>query len=215
MDEPTRSGAVAPGAGAERARAGRERILRAAGQLFAEEGYEAVTMRGIAGRLGITAPGLYAHYPSKAAILADFVETELKRFLRAVETGCAAERGPIEKLGRFASEHVLQSLAASDLGPFNVHAALTQLTRQLPEPERQELLAVQRAHLRLLTAILAEGVERGLFACQERPTVTAFAILSMCDYVTTWFRPDGPLSPQEVAGHHRALVLRMVGAWPS
>ena len=215
MDDPSRSSAVAPEDGPERERAGRERILRAAGQLFAKEGYEAVTMRAIAGRIGITAAGLYAHYPSKAAILADFVEAELKRFLRAVETACATERGPIEKLGRFASEHVLQSLAAADLGPFNVHAALTQLTRQLPEPERQELLAVQRAHLRLLTAILAEGAERGLVARQERPTATAFAILSMCDYVTTWFRPGGPLSPQEVADHHAALVLRMVGACPA
>lgn len=215
MAEPSRSVAVAPAAGTERGRPGRERILRAAGQLFAEEGYEAVTMRAIAGRLGITAAGLYAHYPSKAAILADFVETELKRFVRAVETACATEPGPIEKLGRFASEHVLQSLAAADLGPFNVHAALRQLTRQMPEPERQELLGVQRAHLRFLTAILAEGVERGLFAPEERPTATAFAILSMCDYVTTWFRPGGPLSPQEVADHHTALVLRMVGAWPS
>ncbi|HZC27444.1 MAG TPA: hypothetical protein VE287_10505, partial [Actinopolymorphaceae bacterium] len=98
---------------------------------------------------------------------------------------------------------------------FNVRVALTQLTRHLPERERQELVELQRGHLRLLTRILSDGAEAGLFARQDQPTATAFAILSMCDFVTSWFRPDGPLSSEEIAEHHAALVLRMVSAGQS
>lgn len=46
----------------------RERILHQALALFAREGYEAVSMRDIAGRLGLSQSALYKHYANKRAI---------------------------------------------------------------------------------------------------------------------------------------------------
>lgn len=46
----------------------RERILEAALNLFAADGYEAVSVSTIAGALGITKGALYKHYPSKRHI---------------------------------------------------------------------------------------------------------------------------------------------------
>ncbi len=46
----------------------REKILCAALRLFAEKGYEAVSVRDIAGALGITKGALYRHYRSKRDI---------------------------------------------------------------------------------------------------------------------------------------------------
>ncbi len=188
-----------------------ERIPRAAARLFAEEGYSAVTMRAIASRVCMTAAGLYAHYPSKAAILADLVDAELKRFVIAVEDACSAASGPAEKLRCFAEEHVRQSLAEAELGPFNVHFALKQLTAHLPDDEQRRVAEAQLRHLNLLKGILREGLEQGEFAKLDI-TPTAFAILTMCDFVTNWYRPAGRLNSNEVARHHAELVLRMVAA---
>jgi AcrR family transcriptional regulator len=47
----------------------RERILEAALTLFAERGYEAISMREIAEQLGITKAALYYHFDSKADIV--------------------------------------------------------------------------------------------------------------------------------------------------
>jgi AcrR family transcriptional regulator len=167
-------------------------------------------MRAIASRVGITAAGLYAHYPSKAAILGDFVEAELNRFVAAVESACEPEPDPRESLRRFAEEHVGQSLAEAELGPFNVQLALKQLAVHLPAAERQRLAATQRRHLELLKDILRRGVEGGEFAPLD-VTPTAFAILTMCDFVTNWYRTNGRLSPGQLARHHAELVLKMVG----
>src|SRR3954465_461326 len=56
----------------------RERILDAALTLFADQGYDATSMREIAEQLGITKPALYYHFDSKAdivrAMLADTEE---------------------------------------------------------------------------------------------------------------------------------------------
>jgi AcrR family transcriptional regulator len=48
-----------------RSRSSRERIIRAATELFAENGYDGTSVRAIADRAGITVAGLYAHFPAK------------------------------------------------------------------------------------------------------------------------------------------------------
>lgn len=52
----------------------RERILRTALHLFAKDGYEAVSVRMIAGKLGMTKGSLYRHYRSKRDIFDSIVK---------------------------------------------------------------------------------------------------------------------------------------------
>lgn len=47
----------------------KELILQTALRLFAQRGFEAVSVRDIAGELELTAPALYVHFKSKQAIL--------------------------------------------------------------------------------------------------------------------------------------------------
>ena len=49
----------------------RDRILDAARELFAAEGYDAVTMRRVAERIEYTPPVIYQHFSDKAAACAD------------------------------------------------------------------------------------------------------------------------------------------------
>ena len=46
----------------------KEKILITALELFAQNGYEAVSVSDIAGQLGITKGALYKHYTNKRAI---------------------------------------------------------------------------------------------------------------------------------------------------
>ena len=52
----------------------KEKILTAALGLFAEDGYEAVSVSRIAGKLGMTKGALYRHYRNKRAIFESIVE---------------------------------------------------------------------------------------------------------------------------------------------
>jgi AcrR family transcriptional regulator len=70
----------------------REKILSAARDMFADEGFESVTMREIAKRIEYTPTAIYHHFPSKQALL-----TEL----------CACD---FAKLG----EHFRESMSPSD-----------------------------------------------------------------------------------------------------
>ena len=52
----------------------KERILRTALELFAQNGYLGTSMNDIAGQLGFTKAALYKHYASKQEILDKIVE---------------------------------------------------------------------------------------------------------------------------------------------
>jgi AcrR family transcriptional regulator len=67
----------------------RDEAIDAAERILEQEGLEAITMRRLAGELGIRAPSLYKHLASKAEILGGLQERALVR-LAAVMS--AAER---------------------------------------------------------------------------------------------------------------------------
>ncbi len=55
-----------------------EQILDAARALFAERGYAAVTMRGIARQIGYTATALYYHFPDKESLLRELCRRDFQ-----------------------------------------------------------------------------------------------------------------------------------------
>lgn len=74
----------------------RDQILACARDLYVEEGLDALSMRGMAERLGVTAPALYRHYENKERVLADLVgeayRVLLGRLSRALEGDSPWER---------------------------------------------------------------------------------------------------------------------------
>jgi AcrR family transcriptional regulator len=59
----------------------RERILAAAGEVFASSGYDAAGMREVAAAAGISTPVLYDHFPAKAQLYAALLESEVDGLL--------------------------------------------------------------------------------------------------------------------------------------
>ena len=63
----------------------KERILRIALELFAQNGYLSTSMNDIAGKLGFTKAALYKHYASKQEILDKIVERMNKMVYQRAE----------------------------------------------------------------------------------------------------------------------------------
>ncbi|GAA4518673.1 TetR/AcrR family transcriptional regulator [Nonomuraea ferruginea] len=71
-------------------------IVEAALRLVEEGGAEALTMRALAGRLGIRAPSLYKHFPDKSAVEAEVIAIAMQDLARALE----ASQGGLGVLAR-------------------------------------------------------------------------------------------------------------------
>lgn len=83
----------------------RERILDAARELFAAEGYDAVTMRRLAERIEYTPPVIYQHFADKAALMREICVHDFRTMAHAFNE-LAGVADPIERLRRLGERYV-------------------------------------------------------------------------------------------------------------
>ncbi|MBO8164261.1 MAG: TetR/AcrR family transcriptional regulator [Brevibacillus sp.] len=76
----------------------REQILEAARSLFAQKGYRAVSMRGIASQLGCSHGAIYYHFRDKAELFCALVEQGFQMLRAAIETALSEKAGNADKL---------------------------------------------------------------------------------------------------------------------
>ena len=66
------------------------RVLLAALDAFAEQGYHGTSIRELASRAQLSVPGLYHHYSSKQDILVDLLEAVMREVIDRSEAALAA-----------------------------------------------------------------------------------------------------------------------------
>jgi len=125
------------------------RILEASAELFASKGYHAVGMADIGAAAGIVGSGIYRHFPSKAAILAEL-------FSRAMDTvrGAAAEIAASHEDGREAlTALVLNHVRWAVLERALVQVYLGELNN-LAADDRRTLRRAQRLYIEQWVAVV-------------------------------------------------------------
>lgn len=75
----------------------RAKILEAAREMFAQQGYEATTMRAIADAIAYTPTALYHHFANKQALVAELCEMDFDGLARHFTTG-AQIADPLERI---------------------------------------------------------------------------------------------------------------------
>ncbi len=189
----------------------RDRILSVATTLFYRQGYGGTSMNSIAAELDISGPALYWHFKSKQELCFEAIKAELDRFVSGLRPA-SREPGPTMQLSAFAAAYVELKLRQSEtLDTPGASGVYRQLRDSLTQSQRETLDGLQRQVVKQLRGILRRGEKAGEFKI-DNLTVTVFAIISLCEYVFSWFDPDGPLSIADVADDYRGLVLSMVGA---
>src|SRR5437660_9231895 len=84
----------------------RENVRAAAVQLFAEYGYHAAPLRGIARIAGIQAASIYYHYANKQALLVEIMETYMRHLNANLERILRKQTGPEERLHEAIANHI-------------------------------------------------------------------------------------------------------------
>ncbi len=84
----------------------REQLLEAAAQLFADHGFHAVGIDDIGAAAGISGPGVYRHFPSKAALLEALCDRAMTRMVEGARGIPAAYDDPHTALEALVDLHV-------------------------------------------------------------------------------------------------------------
>ncbi|HLL75377.1 MAG TPA: TetR/AcrR family transcriptional regulator [Pyrinomonadaceae bacterium] len=84
----------------------RRRILDAAGELFLEHGYEGLSMRQIAERIGYSATTIYRYYEDKDDLLYAIVHDGFLRFGRQLAKAAQSSEDPRERLAALGHAYI-------------------------------------------------------------------------------------------------------------
>ncbi|MFH0784866.1 MAG: TetR/AcrR family transcriptional regulator [Pseudomonadota bacterium] len=90
----------------------RDEILALSVPLFAEHGYDGVSMRDVAGVAGVSPAALYYHFPDKEHLYFDVVAHECREKAAALKTDADNPASPWEQIEKFINN--LTRLAATD-----------------------------------------------------------------------------------------------------
>ena len=180
----------------------RENILAAAVQLFAEYGYHAAPLRDIARITGIQAASIYYHYANKEALLVEIMETHMRQLNANLERILHEQRDPLIRLHQAITNHIrLHTTYKSEF--FIIDTEI----RSLEGDNRRYILSMRDHYESLLQDLLRDGMERGVFRISD-VKVSSYAIIAMCTEVSTWFRPSGRLTVQEVIDIYSQMITQ-------
>lgn len=181
------------------------RVREAALRLFARHGYAAVSMRRIAAEVGVQAGALYNYTPDKQTLLFSLLEGHMTELLDALDA--AQQTGPaLARLERFVRFHIRFHLGRPDA----VFISYMEL-RNLDPAHFQVIEGLRRAYEDALEDILRAGRAEGVFDMADTKIAT-LGLIAMLTGVTTWYRPGGRLSADEVAGVYWDMARRAVAA---
>jgi len=184
------------------------RILDVASELFYELGYRGTSVDAIADRLAVAKPVIYTHFKGKADILAG-VCGRTTAFAAGAAEAHARQTGPATpRLAAMVRELTLRVIEG------RVYLAVYfREEMHLPADAYRKLSSNRRRFDRALSSLLQQGVDAGEFVIAH-VSVTTQAITGMTTWLFNWYRPDGPLTPAQMADDMARLALTMVSGRP-
>ena len=183
------------------------RLLLAALDAFAEQGFDRATTRDIAMRAGMSNAAVYIHYRNKMDLLIEISRIGHQALLEHVENAISAFDSPPERL------KVLTQAFATWQAEFHT---LGRVTNYQIEELSEEGLAIIRPLRRRFAALVQGEIRRGIESRDfDVPDVrgTARAIISLAVDVSRWYSPSGATSTEQLGLLYGELALRMVQPW--
>lgn len=177
-----------------------ETVTSAAVRVFNRHGYEAASMEDVARETGLTKSSLYYHVSSKEELLARAVERGFKWLLGVLEEPEAKSGTPLARLRHIVYRSVIITLE------FVQEVELLQRVKGNTPTERQAM-ARRRRFDREVAALIRQAAAAGQIRTDVAPDLLTRLIFGMGNSITQWYRREGRLKPEQIAGAVSRLVF--------
>ena len=172
----------------------REQLLDVGRQLFADKGFEAVTVEEIAAKAKVSKPMVYEHFGGKEGLYAVVVDREMEYVIAQI-SAAISEGTPRDRV-EAASLAFMRYVKERPSG-FAV------LSRDAPVTTGLSNLLAEVAH-RVGNVFRAEFKRAGYDA--RTAPLYAQALIGMVTFVGQWCIDNPKMSPEEAASHVAALA---------
>ncbi|MNF33832.1 HTH-type transcriptional repressor KstR2 [compost metagenome] len=180
----------------------RGKLLQTAAHLFRSKGYERTTVRDLASAVGIQSGSIFHHFKSKDEILRSVME-ETIRYNTALMQASLAEASSLRERVLALIRCELQSIMG---GTGEAMAVLVYEWRSLSQPSQQFILGLRDTYEQLWLDVLSEARAAGYFKAD--PFILRRFLTGALSWTNTWFRPEGPMSLDQLAEEALSLVLK-------
>lgn len=176
-------------------------IRKAAVELIAKHGFEAMTLRDLAEHVGLQPGSIYRYIATKDQLLVDIMAEHMETLIAAWRAADRPDGDPRLRLEGFVDFHIRYHFRRQK----EVLIANLEL-RSLTPDARRACVALRKTYEGELRGILESGIAHGLFAPTDSGIATN-AIISMLTGVCFWYSPKGKLPADEIIAIHKRLVL--------
>jgi AcrR family transcriptional regulator len=188
----TRKSAKAPGVDGQDEANRRQALIRASARLFREKGFEATTVRDIAGAVGMRSGSPFYHFSNKQEILKAVMEEGLRQGLDRTEEALRAATTPQQRFHAMVRTHygILHDEGSEFI------AVLLYDWRSLPDEHKQDIIAVKDRYDLLWQASLKEMLDLGLIgansqggkASADEVKTARLMIMGAINFTVTWYK---------------------------
>lgn len=176
-------------------------IYRTAAQIILRKGYDATSVNDIANALGVTKAGLYHYISGKKELLFDIMNFGLDELDEEVAAPADRIADPEERLRFMIAAHA--RLVTRGQGAITI--LVDEITALTPAQSRK-ITRRKREYFDRLRDVLEELKRAGRLH-DVNTTAAAFSLLGMINWLSRWFRPDGPLTAEQAADELTRIAL--------
>ncbi|EDY45370.1 TetR/AcrR family transcriptional regulator [Streptomyces sp. SPB074] len=180
-----------------------QRLLAAATRLFAEQGYDRTSVQEIVEAAGVTKGALYHYFGSKEDLLQEVYARVLRLQQQRLDAYVNGDGPVADRLRAAAADVVVTTIDNLDDA-----AIFFRSTHHLSPEKNKEVRAERRRYHERFRALIERGQQEGVFSSATPADLVVDYHFGSVHHLATWYRPGGPMGPQEVADHLADLLLR-------
>lgn len=184
----------------------KERLLNVATRLFARHGFEGTSVQDIVDAAGVTKGAMYHYYGSKDDLLYEVYHQLLTVQTARLEEIVASPGTPEERLRAAATDVIRTSLENLD-----DMIVFFRSLHMLPDDKQTQVRAERRYYQEKFRSLVDEGIAAGTFRGDISSDIVVHYFLSVVNQLGSWFRPDGPLSAEQVGELFTELFIGGLG----
>jgi AcrR family transcriptional regulator len=179
----------------------RQNLLETAIRLFATNGFAGTSIRDIAKATGMTISNIYYYFGSKYGLLLGVLEFLSKRLEDALKHVTELDMAPVDRFKELVMTHLdyLVHYSFEARVAFSEEAILSPATNKINKQFQRTILDIYRKEL--------QRMQTAGYIKDTNITLAAFNVLGVIQWHQRWYRPDGPLSLEQIKEKAMAFIL--------
>jgi AcrR family transcriptional regulator len=183
------------------------RIVDAALELFARKGFDGTSVQEVVDAAQVTKGAMYHYFRSKDDLLYEIYHELITEQLAGLDRIRVLGQPPPQTL-----HAIIVDLVVTTAARIRAAAVFAREAHKLASEPMAALRAQRRRYHEGVRELVESGQRDGAFASSASPETVTLMIFGIVNQLSQWYRPDGPISPRQLADEVAGFVLAGLGA---